>query len=248
MAVFRIIHAEIVKTKHSFLVLIHLILPVLAVLIVTLYYKNTSYDMEFMASMYYTMNAAAFPVGISLMCAKSIGREEDNQFQWLLMNPNRIYAYAAKFIMLYLLGTVTTIICVLLFQYIGLHDVSFWYSAKLILAFLMTNFILYQIHIFLNLRFGKAVSILTGFCGSIVGLVMLTGIGNAAWQWIPYSIAGRLIGYFTLLEYGQNSMEQTFLYMSEITKAFLPLLIISIAVTVFMCLWFHRWEGRSISE
>ncbi len=248
MSELQYIRAEFLKAKHSTWIWMHMLLPVLALVVISFYYRNYSQNKEFMASMYAALLSCVFPIGIAVMSAKCMGWEEESHFQHMLMDPSRLRVLLAKFIALYLMGTLTTLIAVIPFCYLILRSGSVVFLVELIVSLLLPNFILYLFHIFLALRFGKAVSVIVGVVGSMTGLLMMTALGDRIWQWIPYCISVRMSGYFTLLSFHDNSFDETLLYMAESTKAALPMLIWGIGMLLFISIWFGKWEGRTTNE
>ncbi len=47
-------------------------------------------------------------------------------------------------------------------------------------------YFLYLLHLWISLRFGKGASISVGVAGSLVAALMLTGLGEGIWYFIPW--------------------------------------------------------------
>ena len=242
------IYSEFQKSKHSLFGLWHIILPIAAVVAVWLYYLGRKVSVEDEAATFYVMLSTAMPVGIAWMTALSVGWEEDNQFYFILSAPNRSKAIYDKLITLCLFNCVTIMIAVVFEHIFVIKD------TRLVVLFLFggivtsVNLILYPLHLLLTFRFGKTVSLLTAFTGAIVGSLMQTGLGDQCWQWIPYSICGRVSQMVATLFYGNVAMNQRIIYASEIKKAVMGVLICFVIIQAGLLLWSRRWEGRSVTE
>ncbi|MGO5053887.1 lantibiotic immunity ABC transporter MutG family permease subunit [Lachnospiraceae bacterium LCP25S3_G4] len=248
MEILRAVRSEVIKMKHQFFYLFHVLLPVIGVVVFLTYYRISIWDIVSKVSSYYFAIAAAFPVGIAVMIGKSVEVEQENQFQRFLMYPNRWGIFFAKFLLNYFMGSLTAVIAVMLFQKCLFGTCEFLFSVNIILTLWVTNLIIYEIHLFLTLYFGKVISILTAVCGSIIGIVMITGLGEYVWKWVPYCMAGRIMGYLALLEYGKNTNTEAMFYRKQIISAFPEVLGWIVILTIGISIWVYRWEGRSAQE
>lgn len=244
----RNIRSELQKGKHGSFYPAHILLPVLAVLVFFLYYSCRRIGQETGAALFYETLSAAFPTGIAWMSALSVDFEEQNHFYCFLATENRCRSWYAKLGSLYLCGCVTIGIAVFLAQVILLKDSSFCNGMLFAMLFAATNLVYYPMHLFLNLRFGKTVSIFTALAGGVSGLLFLTGLGDGCWYWLPYAMNVRLSGYFSSLLYGDYDLPTRMLFASEIKTAAPFLLIWAVALFVIPAFWFRHWEGRTVLE
>lgn len=242
------IRSEAWKGRHSLFFPVQLLLPLLAIGALKLYYEiGHAFTASFRLSVAVTLLAAAFPVGIAWMTAVSVGREEESRFQRLLTAPSRAGVLAGKLLVLYGMGVLAagTAVSGL---YLPVPELSAAGGVLLFTAFAAVGAILYPLHMFLNLRFGKTCSLLAAFAGGVLGLLLLTGIGDACWQWLPYSALARLVRYVGALYCGELSEQERLIYGMEIRKA-APALLLWLSVCIpAVFIWFRRWEGRSVME
>lgn len=253
----RALAAEFCKMKHSGILLVHLLVPLGGALLFLLYYQVSPWDEADKISGYYEVAAAAYPIMIAVVVGMSVGWEEENHFQRLLAGESRIFIFGAKFLSMFLLGLAAAAVAAGAFQ-AGFFLLSggnmddlltgMRTGAEMSACIAAVNVSLYLIHLFLNLRFGRTASILTGFTGSVLGMLTLTGLGEGLWQFIPYSMAGRMAGYVGLLEYGGWEGQQRLLLLEELQKAVPGICVWSLGLAIFTFVWFHRWEGHDCFE
>ena len=60
----------------------------------------------------------------------------------------------------------------------------------------------YLIHLFLSIRLGKAASISAGAGGMILACLMLTGMGEGIWMYLPWAFSGRWCDYVLVYHMG----------------------------------------------
>ncbi len=63
---------------------------------------------------------------------------------------------------------------------------------------------IYLIHLFVGMSFGKGASMGLGIAGSLIAALMITGLGDATWKYIPWAWGVRAMDY-TLPYYELNA-------------------------------------------
>ena len=104
---------------------------------------------------------------------------------------------------------------------------------------------IYLIHLFVGMSFGKGASMGLGIAGSLIAALMITGLGDATWKYIPWAWGVRAMDYTVL------AWDSPQLYV-QVKTDFFSGMIISVCCTVCLLIaslvWFHGWEGGKNSE
>ena len=104
---------------------------------------------------------------------------------------------------------------------------------------------IYLIHLFVGMSFGKGASMGLGIAGSLIAALMITGLGDATWKYIPWAWGVRAMDYTVL------AWDSPKLY-AQVKTDFFSGMIISVCCTVCLLIaslvWFHGWEGGKNSE
>ena len=242
--------AEIIKLKKSCFFWVHMLVPLVGAIIVMLYYHLSSQTIEFKFMMYMTMVAAAFPFMIALVTAISFQREEENNFYLLLSVTNRNAILLAKLTILFTMGCFSTLLALALFPVLIGKCYSVTLFLQLFIMICVSNVILYMVHSFWCLCFGKIVSIFGGICETLIALVFLTGLGDVIWKYVPCSMGTRGSNMLILLadENLSSYAEIKSVYLAELNVLpVIGIIEIIIVLTLFLA-WFQKWEGRKVYE
>ncbi|MBO5524541.1 MAG: lantibiotic immunity ABC transporter MutG family permease subunit, partial [Roseburia sp.] len=125
----------------------------------------------------------------------------------------------------------------------GKLPLSLWLTVTGVLWF--GSFLLYLWHLFLNLRFSKTISMGVGMAESLISALLLTGLGDGIWQYVPASYSAR------------GSLEILRIYFTEgkgkeisgvFMRQFLVNLLITVVVCVIIFLWFQFYEGKACDD
>ena len=105
--------------------------------------------------------------------------------------------------------------------------------------------ILYLIHLVVVFLFGNGANIGLGIAESLLSALLLTGLGDGIWQFIPCAWGTRLMGtLINLWYYSGHSLffKQQLLIWLEVA---VPLTLMALILSI---IWFDRWQGRSSDE
>lgn len=244
----RILKSEFYRIRHTWLIWIHIAIPVLYALIFFFAAKTTglkkSTDIDIISN-YFVILSSGFPIIIASITAKTAEMEmEAGHFQVILSSvKSRIRAYYGKIIAL-LLGALfsLTIAVVVFYLLFGNQIFSRWILEML---FVFVGCIpVYAIHLFVSLKFNGSASIGLGFLEAMLAMLCMTGLGDGMWYFIPGAWSARLSSTFIL---GSELVGGEFFYR-EITKwcfAAIPLMILIFTATV---VWFNKWDGKSLND
>lgn len=100
---------------------------------------------------------------------------------------------------------------------------------------------LYLLHLTASLRFGRGASIGVGIVGSLVAALMLTGLGDTIWPYIPFAWGVRFISLWTIHASGTMLSPA----VSGLSAGITVWLLGTILAALLCAAWFQRWEGRS---
>lgn len=240
--------AENIKYRHTFLPWLHLILPITIAVFVTIYGLLTpAYSWYGITSGYLELLGISFPIVIAVICGKSVELEaEAGQFQVILAIKRRNLIFSVKLLNLLILEVFSTILAIgiygLIYQLNNNHLIFYGYAMILLTA---STIILYLIHLVVAFLFGNSASIGLGIAESLLSALLLTGLGDGIWQFIPCAWGARLMDtLINLWYYSEHSLffkQQILIWLAVAV----PLTLIALIVSV---IWFDRWQGRSNEE
>lgn len=258
--------AEWQKIQHTILLPIHVVIPLLGSGLFLLYYWiGDRYGITEISGFLQIMGTA-FPFLTAIVCSRSIQLEEDNHFQTLLGTMKRAKTLFAKCAVLHFLSLAAVLLATgsfalgyyvlfyteimkdagqVLGQSVGQIFWEFWGMTAL--AMWLGSFPIYWIHLFLNLRFSKNISLGFGVAEMLLSALLLTGLGTGIWYFLPCSWSSHfstevLRGYVNQIrwETAGNSIWNL---------SWLPIcLLIASALCGILSLWFHQYQGRACDE
>ncbi len=219
VSVVRCWKAEYQKCKHSILLYMHSMIPIICAAIFAGYYHISRWELATKISAYLEVLAVAFPFLIGIIVGLVVQIENQAGHYQLL------------------LGTIPSRMA----TYIG--PASLYLKAGILL--LITMLPIYLIHLFVGMSFGKGASMGLGIAGSLIAALMITGLGDATWKYIPWAWGVRAMDYTVL------AWDSPQLY-AQVKTDFFSGMIISVCCTVCLLIaslvWFHGWEGGKNSE
>ena len=245
----RLTKCELLKVRHTVLFWLHILIPVIGMGIFLLYYSYSAWTPEGKVHAYLQATAIVYPFLISILCPMAVEIEEEGCLQTLfLMAGKKRNALFSKWLALQLLSFGAIFLTVCGFG-IGFHFVvgtdpfpAVVYM-KAVLLLWICGAVLYFWHLFLGFRFGKGVSIGFGIGEMLLPALMLTGLGEGIWQFIPCAWGGRWCDY--LLLYSIEGWDQAYQNLKGELHVCIVLAVLIIG-TVF--LWFHYFEGRRCQD
>ncbi|MBU3074996.1 lantibiotic immunity ABC transporter MutG family permease subunit [Clostridium estertheticum] len=246
IALIRCIKSDFYKLRHTSIPWIHLLIPLAGALIFLLYYHTTSKNSITDIEGYLEVLAIAFPLLIGLISGIVIEKEEQaGGFQVMLCtSKSKCTMYLSKLILLLLLGTFSIALAVGVFA-LGFHVLPYLFYLKAGVALIIGNIFLYILHVFISIQFGKGASTGLGVAGSLISALMLTGLGDYIWYFVPWAWSVRFCHrMFEKLNSPAFSAE----IVLDIQKGLFVMLFaicIAFAISLF---WFKKWEGRKSYE
>lgn len=250
----KLLKSEWLKTKHTALRWIHLIMPVLGACIFLAYSAISPWDTSIKLTFYFEALSLAFPLLISIVTGLSAEQEQmaGGLQNMLSVTALRIKVLVGKLLMLVLLALVALILAV------GLYAMGFGFIEGqdapgpslylwLLAALFASNLFLYQLHLFVSLRFGKGASIGLGVVGSLLAALMLTGLGDTIWYAVPWAWSVRFCDQLIQLE-ATLPLDTALFIKQELLYGVFVMLPMLLLMTAFVLLWFRRYEGHASNE
>ena len=243
----RVLKAELYKIKHTWILWIHGILPVLYALAFYGACRFTGLKHFALAEaiqIYFTLLGAAVPIVVGVLISKVADMESGaGHFQLLLSAPSRTRAYLGKVGALFLGFIWATSVAVGVFGGLfGHQTLAVWFAALLLL--LAASVAVYLIHLWVALALGSVPSMGLGVVETLIALLAMTGLGDKLWYFLPCTWPARLPGTYILGSTWQNQS----LLIGEMARWGFSALPISAGVFIGSLIWFNRWEPRSWGE
>ncbi|MDO5302036.1 MAG: lantibiotic immunity ABC transporter MutG family permease subunit [Tissierellia bacterium] len=187
--------ASLYSWKGTALAWVHLLLPLGASLLFSLAWRGTSLrnlDLVKLWQLYLMALGGALPTVIAAVTGAVAAQEEGaGHYQNLLTLPSRSRTYLGKLLLLWLGGSLSLGLALLLFALMNPAPRG---------TALLTEFLLlsagtlapYAIHFWLSLKWGGGASLGLGLLASLLCLISYTALGDGLWYYFPGSWAGRL--------------------------------------------------------
>ncbi|QDY82718.1 lantibiotic immunity ABC transporter MutG family permease subunit [Paenibacillus polymyxa] len=248
---FRYLKSDVLKLRRQPLLLVQLLVPLLGIAIFLAYYSFTPYSPISKVEGYLQILAVALPTMIGIVCSIAVEQESvAGNFQQLLTSPMKLLPFLSKLILLLILGFGSVLLAsggfgagYIYFMRESPYGLKFYVLATCILF--MSSVFLYILHFFISLRFGKGASIGLGIMESLLSALLLTGLGDHNWIFIPSAWAARFITIW--MQYGVSSTE----FIPEAIQLDWGIrycVVGTLVIMVLLGLWICRWEGQNSSE
>lgn len=245
---FKWFRVECYKLLHSSLLFIHLLIPIIGAAAMLAYYSISTWNEINKVSAYLQLLSMAFPVLVGVITSMSAEREaQAGTFQILLTAPCRKFIpHAASAAMLMLFGYLSAIIAVcgfgVLFRFMGYTGFSLTFYLQAATLLFIGCAPLYLLHYLVAFSFGKGACLGLGIVGSLLSALLLTGLGDVIWTFLPWGISIRLV---TALSMTPRNLLSAF---PDALKAYCFLIALSITLIVILAFWSRVWEGRKNEE
>lgn len=234
------------KMRHTILLPLHVVIPLLGSSLFLLYYRiKNRYGLTEISGFLQIMGTV-FPFLIAIVCSRNVQLEEDNHFQTFLGAVKRSKALFAKCAVLHVLGLFAVFLTIGSFALggkvlFGGTDFKFWGMEAF--AMWLGSVPLYWIHLGLNLRFSKNISLGFGVVQMLLSALLLTGLGSGLWYFFPCSWSTHFC-----MEVLNGSVDPTRWNRLENLAWFPICLLIAAALCAILFLWFHQYQGRVCDE
>lgn len=245
------IESEVVKLRHTPIVLLHIIIPLLGGILFAAYFHLYSEQQSIVQRLNLILQAtsAFFPLAISIAVSFGINLEEEGHFQALFVGmESKSKLMIAKFILFLGIGAVAivTLFLPILFSAAVMdQELSIPVLNTLLYGYIyiiLGNIVTYIIHFWLSLKSGLGASVITGVLESLI-VILFSNLPLKlviSWEYIPWAWA-------------VNMCRQGILQFNTQLFALQPNIIFKVIMITFVlllafCIWFEKWEGRKTYE
>lgn len=241
--------ADLLCLRRTPFVWLHLVLPVAASTVFLIYFSITNYDDLTMQMAYKQVLAVVLPLVISLICSIMVEVEwvGGRYYHVLSAAGSRVHVLASKLLLLFVSGFSAIQAAVWLFDGVFAFTISeskHWsIGESFVTASILfgSSMVFYMFHIWLNMRFGKEVSLGMGILGVLISALMQTGLGDGRlWTFTPYGWSSRFVTYRLAVE-NKTAYDSSMLNLSH---GVIIACMASLTSIVLLFLWFKRWEGN----
>ncbi len=240
--------SDCLKTKHLSIRAAHLFIPVVAAILFIAYYSYAPWDNLKKISTYYQVLGMGLPFLIGLFCAMLSEQEQTaGSFQAMLMTPQKLIPFLSKLLLLLIFGLAALVLASAIFGIAflvvlgnDLVGIDFYLFSSIIM--LGSSIPMYILHLFLSLVYIKGVSIGLGIVESLISALLLTGLGNFIWKYVPASWPARIATTF-LSAYNGDTCAST-----ELNGAFSICFIVVIGAMALYIFWANHWQGTKSND
>lgn len=239
------------KMRHTFLVPLHIVIPVMGSMIFLLYYRVAGGSEATQMAGYMEVIGIALPFAISIVCAGNVGLEEKNHFQTFLGGSScKGNSFQAKFLVLLGLGVMAISVAIFLFGVgyrfvLEKEGIPFKTYGQIAAILCMGSIPLYLEHLFLNLMFSKTVSLCVGVAHFLLSALFLTGLGDGRWFFFPCTWSAK--GAALFLAFASEKVPKEIL-LTEMRMAAMVCLLLLVLICAIIRIWFHFYEGRQCND
>lgn len=238
-----------IKLRRTPFFVLHIIIPIIGICAFSLYQSTSIYDPNKFAINYFQVLTLVYPLIAAWICSIVTEQEiEAGGGFFLLSTPSRSKILFSKLFYLLLFGIVACFLATF-----GFHGIMMLIEPKFSLlistTLLMTLLIggcsifEYLFHTWLGLRFSRNVSFAFASAEILLAALMLTGLGNGIWFFIPSAWGVRMINLLA-----KYLTQGTITILSTIQFSIVTAIIVTLLMSAFLFLWFRRWDGRKQTE
>ncbi|NFH70161.1 lantibiotic immunity ABC transporter MutG family permease subunit [Clostridium botulinum] len=245
--ILRLMKADFIKLKRTSFYWIHICVPVIGIFIFLWYFSFSLLSSTSKVESYLEAISLTFPLIIGIVTSMVVEQESmAGGFKEILGTEyGKGRCLISKVLVLLCTGFLSTILA------IGIFFIGFQYVLKqntLPLNFYVyqtviifgSQIFLYLFHLWVSFVLGNGGSIGIGIFESLTSALMLTGLGDNLWKWIPCAWGVRFSDYFTVhwLKLGIKSNEVASIYFGTQNS-----IVVTILLGVLFGVWFKFYEG-----
>lgn len=244
----KIIKSELYKMKHTWLVWVHIVLPIaysvfFYVASITTSLKN--FEKNDIVQTYFVILGAMLPIVCSFITSKVVDMEASaGNFQVLLSTTkSRTKAYLGKLIVMELGFIVSLMLAIIIFAVLSGYQHALDWLIELFLIFI-SSIALYIIHTWIGFALSSGASVGLGFIETMISLLLMTILGDNIWYFIPCTWATRLPATFIMM---RNVLDSSYFYREIRLWSFVATLMILILL-ISSIIWFNKWDGKTAGD
>lgn len=255
MILWRHLVADIQKVKHTAFLWAHLIAPLVGSGLFLAYISGRASKPLNTYSNFLEAIGVILPLVISILCGIVASQEEKaGKFQVLLGSSiRRETNYISKLLFL-MLGNIFAILLAVLTFVLGMKYILHIPNIPYLVFFqgagwlIGSSVILYIIYLWVSFTFGLGASSLLGGLGLLVSALMITGLGDGIWKYIPWAWGVRFTDTIGVLQLGDFNSNIKSAVRAEFEQGQIIFILLTIILFVVSIVWFRKWEGKKFYE
>lgn len=259
MTILRLMKSDFIKMKRTPFYLMHIVVPVIGIFIFLGYYSVSSLGAIGKINGYLDAVSVAFPVLIGIISSMVIEQEVvAGKFKEMLsIEYGKGMCLLSKVLCVLVMGFLSLSLAIsgffIGFQYILKQNVlPFNFYINLTLIIFLAQIFMYLFHLWLSIKFGSGASIGMGIFESLFSALIITGIGDGIWQWIPCVWSIRFCNNFFIKVPNSidvfNELADFNTGLSINAIGFRNCIIFTIILSILFGIWFSLFEGRGNNE
>ncbi|MGO4987892.1 lantibiotic immunity ABC transporter MutG family permease subunit [Gallicola sp. Sow4_E12] len=232
--------------RHSSLIWMHILFPVLGIVMLGLYFFGGSREQAILD--FTRILSIVYPFVIGIVCAVAVSLEEESgMYHRIFTFPgNRSVPYFVKLIYLLLAGLVSLTITIMgfVFLYSKNHNEAIFIPDLIfgVRVIWLTAIPVYLIQYFLSYRFGNVFGISVGVIGTLIAALMETGLGDGIWMYSIWGAGNRILTVNSL------SDKMKVYFAGEINSCILFSIVISMVFVIGLWFFSQGFEGQKEIE
>ncbi len=245
-SIIRCFQVEWLKSRHTPLLLVHVLFPVIGAGVFAGYFHISGWNDVTNVTTFLEVLSIIFPFVIGIVVGMVVELENGvGHFQLILGTfRSRTAVYIGKLLYLVVLATLATILGVSLFAV--LYPVMpFSFYIKPFIMLILSVIPIYLISILVGFSLGKSVAMGMGIVGSLLSALLVTGLGDFIWKFLPWGWSVRFMDYCILKYVNEGQFYSNF---PEFQLGFIFMLVFTVVLFIISLMWFQRWEGTKENE
>lgn len=242
--------SDLYKICHSPLLLIHFIVPVIGIILFVWYYSFSLWNEFTKVSAYIQILAVTFPTLIGINASVlSESEQKAGGFQMLLSTAtSKSIPHITKLIWLILFGFCSSMFALvgfgIGFRLLGYTTFNLLFYLNTALLLSISVIPLYFLHYIISFVWGKGYSLGLGIIGSLLSALLLTGLGDGIWTFLPWGICAR----FSESLLTSNLRNIDFLQFGGMIQSIIFIFIFTFLFLIALLLFSNKWEGRKSED
>lgn len=250
MGFYQNLKSDLYRFCRSPLLGIHLLVPLAGILLYLWSVSFSRWSEANKLSGYIQLLSCTFPVLIGIITAISSDLEQKaGNFYLILSVPSPKYLpHLTRLTVLICFGVCSALLALvgfgLGFRMMGYHAAGILFYVQTALLLSVSVLPLYLLHHIISFLFGMGYSLGLGIIGSLLSALLLTGLGDRIWPFLPWGIAARFSESLLIAK----AMDIDFFAVHGIIQSIVCVLIFLVVFLPLLIAVFSRWDGRKTED
>ncbi|MDF2587559.1 MAG: hypothetical protein K0S41_1400 [Anaerocolumna sp.] len=245
------IKANTYKFLYSKITLLHLLVPIIAIVVFCGYYSYSTWSETEKVFLFIQAVAMAFPLMISFAITMVYEQElKAGNFQSILTAPySKAIAHLGVLITICLYGFLSCIMTVMgfgfIFRCMGFITLPIGFYFKSAILLTGTNVTLYILQYILCFTSGNGLSLGFGIVGTLMSPLLYLSLGDVIWKYIPFGYGVRIGTYFF---YKNTDIKLFDSIEHDLNSGILVVGIMNLILFAIFIAFSKRWQGAVHKE